>query len=109
MLFSKVFCHVYELFECLSNLLETDLKDELLPLLEYHFLGEREIDMEIKIPEITELLKRLFEERGVVTKKLVLKMIIASGKSSQYREAVGYLTSHKNEAIRELALQIAGS
>ncbi len=88
--------------EFLSNLLESDLKKELLPLLEYRFLGDGETDIDMKIlPENTSL-RYLLEEHGIVSKTLVLNLLKFIPRHSVKR-ILKKLSKHKNHKIKNLA------
>jgi AAA family ATP:ADP antiporter len=88
--------------EFLSNLLEVELKKELLPLLEYRFLGDNETNIDIKpVSEIRSLIN-LINEQGIVSKTLVLRLM----HFIQHKSAKGILKKllkHKNPKIRTLA------
>ncbi len=91
--------------EFLSNLLENELKDELLPMLEYHFLSEKEINLEIEILSENMILTNLLNERGVVTKLKVLNLIQYL-KNPPSSKIIRRLTKHKNPKISSLAKKI---
>ncbi|MEN8187298.1 MAG: Npt1/Npt2 family nucleotide transporter [Bacteroidota bacterium] len=88
--------------EFLENLLQSDLKKALLPLLEYHFLDETETDLKIEtIPE-SKCLLDLLEERGAVTKMRVLNLLQFADHES-FEKTIRKLTKHKNSEIASLA------
>ena len=92
--------------EFLSNMLDSDLKDELLPLLEYHFLEDREVNLDFKIMNEPELFSLLFKRRGVISKKLILKLLLTYKDLRPFKEAVKPLLNHKNPDIKRLAKQV---
>jgi len=91
--------------EFLSNLLESDLKDELLPLLEYHFLSERETNLKIERISEDKILHRLFEEGDDKTIVKVLHLIQYID-YSPFLKKIEKLTKHKNSKINSLAKKI---
>ncbi len=94
--------------EFLSNLLESDLKRELLPLLEYRFLGDGETGIDMKpVPENRSLIN-LLKEHGIVSKTLVLKLLRFIPHSSTKR-ILQKLSVHKNPKIRSLARKVIES
>ncbi len=91
--------------EFLSNLLEYELKDELLPLLEYHFLSEKETKLKIEILPENKVLTQLINERGAKTKHKVLNLIqyLNNPLSSSI---IKELTKHNNTKVSSLAKTI---
>jgi len=94
--------------EFLSNLLEADLKRELLPLLEYRFLGDRDTDIDIK--EVSEIkgLICLLKGHGIVSKILVLQLLRFIPHRSA-RKILEKLSKHKNAKIRSLVKKVIES
>lgn len=88
--------------EFLSNLLDVELKRELLPLLEYRFLGDNETNIDIKkVSEIKSLIS-LINEHGIVSKSLALRLMhFIPHKSAN--KILKKLLKHKNPRIRSLA------
>ncbi len=91
--------------EFLSNLLEYDLKDELLPLLEYHFLSEKETKLKIEMLPENKVFTQLINERGAKTKHRVLNLIqyLNNPLSSSI---IKELTKHNNTKVSSLAKTI---
>ncbi len=94
--------------EFLSNLLEVDLKRELLPLLEYRFLADGETDIDIKeVPENRSLIN-LLKEQGIVSKIFVLQLLRYIPHNSTKR-ILDKLSKHKNAKLRSLARKVIES
>ena len=91
--------------EFLNNMLQSDLKKELIPLLEYQFLDHEERKIEINdIPE-NECLLSMLNNRGVVSKiKVLILLISAKIKDTSIQKVVSQFTKHKNETLRNLAI-----
>ncbi|MEN8123578.1 MAG: Npt1/Npt2 family nucleotide transporter [Bacteroidota bacterium] len=88
--------------EFLENLLHADLKNELLPLLEFHFLNEGELDLKLEsIPE-REVLLELLENRGIKTKIHVIKLMHYV-KNKTVEKKLKELAENKNPKIKALA------
>ena len=94
--------------EFLSNLLDTELKDELLPLLEYHFLEDKEVDFKMEtIPE-SKCLSNLLKKCGVATQVRVLKLMQHIDRKWSV-QLLNKLVTHKNKTIRNLAKKLIDS
>jgi len=91
--------------EFLSNLLEADLRRELLPLLEYRFLGDGETDIDIEQVTENRGLINLLKEHGIVSKSLVLQLLRFIPHHSTKR-ILQKLSKHKNAKIRSLARKV---
>ena len=91
--------------EFLSNLLESNLKDELLPLLEYHFLTERETDLKIEKISEEDVLLNILKEGDIETKLKGLNLIQYLN-NSNFSEIIKELTKDKNPKISTLAKKI---
>ena len=94
--------------EFLSNLLDTELKDELLPLLEYHFLEDREVNFKIETLPEKKCLNNLLKECGVATKVRVLKLMQHLDQKWSV-QLLNKLAKHKNTTIRNLVKKILDS
>jgi len=94
--------------EFLSNLLDTELKDELLPLLEYHFLEDREVNFKIETLPEKKCLNNLLKECGVATKVRVLKLMQHLDQKWSV-QLLNKLAKHKNPTIRNLVKKILDS
>ena len=90
--------------EFLSNILDSELKDELLPILEYHFLSDKDVNLKIDIMPEKRSLNLLLKERGVATKIRVLKLMQFLNMGST--PVLKKLTKHKNLTVRKLAKKI---
>ena len=91
--------------EFLSNLLDSELKDELLPLLEYHFLSERETGLKIENLSENEVLTNLLKEGDTRTKIKALNLIQYLDKGS-YDKIVKKMAKENNPKISSLAKKI---
>jgi AAA family ATP:ADP antiporter len=91
--------------EFLSNILQSDLKKEFLPLLEYHFLSDSESGLTIETISENKCLLKLLNERGVVTKKMVLQLLSFLD-ISPFNNKIKLLTKHKNKEISSLAIKL---
>ena len=91
--------------EFLSNILQSDLKKEFLPLLEYHFLSDSESGLTIETISENKCLLKLLNERGVVTKKIVLQLL-SFVDVSPFNKKIKLLTKHKNKEISSLAIKL---
>jgi len=88
--------------EFLENLLKPDLKNKLLPLLEFSFLDNKAANIEIQsIPE-NRCLLNLLDERGADTKILVLNLMLHINDES-FIKPIRKLENHKNAKVRALA------
>jgi len=88
--------------EFLENLLTINLRNKLMPLLEYSFLGNSEDGFIINtIPEGTCLLN-LLDERGAKTKINVLNLMLFVP-NKDFIKPLNKLLKHKNEKVRKLA------
>ncbi|MDH3322770.1 MAG: MFS transporter [Flavobacteriaceae bacterium] len=91
--------------EFLENMLQVDLKNELLPLLEYHFLPDSEANLKLEsIPE-SKILTDIIKERSAVSKILVLKLLQYVHNNS-HKATLKKLTKHKNPKVKNLAKKI---
>ena len=90
--------------EFLSNILDSELKDELLPILEYHFLSDKDVNLKIDVIPEKRSLNLLLKERGVATKIRVLKLMQFLNMGST--PVLKKLTKHKNLTVRKLAKKI---
>jgi len=88
--------------EFLSNLLDSNLKDELLPLLEYHFLTERETDLKIEKMTEEEMLQILLKKGDIKTKLKGLHLIKYLD-ISNFSKTIKKLAKDKNPKISSLA------
>ena len=91
--------------EFLSNLLDSELKDELLPLLEYHFLSERETDLKIENLSENEVLTNLLKEGDTRTKIKALNLIQYLDIGS-YEKMIIKMAKENNPKISSLAKKI---
>ncbi len=94
--------------EFLSNILQSDLKKEFVPLLEYHFLSDTDNGIKIDSISETKCLLKILNERGVVTKILILQLISFLNKSP-FIKKLELLSKHKNKEVRNLANTILNS
>ncbi len=91
--------------EFLSNLLDTELKNELLPILEYHFLSDKNVNLKIDILPEKKCLNNLLKDCGVATKVRVLKLMQQMDQKGSVR-LLNKLAKHKNTTVRNLAKKI---
>lgn len=94
--------------EFLSNILQSDLKKEFLPLLEYHFLSDSESGLTIETISENKCLLKLLNDRGVVTKKMVLQLL-SFVEITPFKKKIKLLTNHKNKEISSLAIKLVES
>ena len=91
--------------EFLSNLLEIDLKDELLPLLEYHFLAERETDLKIDKLSENEVLIQLLQD-GDNRSKIKTLNLVQYFDNKVYKKVLAKMAKENNPKISSLAKKI---
>ena len=92
--------------EFLENMLQSDLKSKLLPLLEYHFLNEKDTELVLDNQSEEQVLSDLIQQRGVKTKMLVLDYLATIQLSPDLLKLVKKLTRHPNEDIRDKARKV---
>ena len=94
--------------EFLDNLLQSQIKTQILPLMEYYTVGNQELSqssqLQIEILPEFELLSNLVKKRGKRTKLEVLQLIRVL-KDTSYITLVHQQTIHKNSQIRSFATE----
>lgn len=88
--------------EFLENLLNTDFKNKLLPLLEYSFLDNTEAGLNIKGISESNCLINLLDERGADTKIHVLNLM-QYHRNKSFAKSIKELEKHKNPKVMALA------
>ncbi|WP_194767381.1 Npt1/Npt2 family nucleotide transporter [Tamlana sp. I1] len=96
--------------EFLDNILSVRLKSDLMPLIENHFVQERDlndlVDADIDLNNSTKCLITLLKDGNVEIKKETLNVVSLLEEKEAYLKALKQLTHHKDSAICNKAHQI---
>lgn len=96
--------------EFLDNILLVGLKAELMPLLEHHFIRERELselsDSSFNIDDETTCLIKLLKDGTVEIKSAALDVVAQLKNRSLYTETLSQLASHKDTTIARKAIKM---